>query len=139
MGWQMASTVLLPSGVSRKLSFSGGYADNKGLYLSIKAPAVRGKDDLNLSLSAAFNDRDVNADFSLVSRLGEERYSLKGSARLQLADTDSGERVYGGLWAEEKRGSESALRLTLEPDLVFAGGGARGKVRVLSERVGALR
>ena len=139
MGWQMASTVLLPSGVSRKLSFTGGYADNKGLYLNIKAPAVRGKDDLNLSLSAAFNERDVNADFSLVSRLGEERYSLKGSARLQLADTDSGERVYGGLWAEEKRGSESALRLTLEPDLVFAGGGARGKVRVLSERAGKTR
>ncbi len=139
MGWQMASTVLLPSGVSRKLSFSGGYSDNKGLYLSIKAPAVRGKDDLNLSLSAAFNERDVNADLSLVSRMGEERYSLKGSARLQLADTDSGERVYGGLWSEERRGSESALRLTLEPDLVFEGGSARGKVRVLSERAGKTR
>ncbi len=139
MGWQMASTVLLPSGVSRKLSFAGGYADNKGLYLNIKAPAARGKDDLNLSLSAAFNERDVNTDFSLVSRLGDERYSLKGAARLQLADTDSGERFYGRLWAEEKRGSESALRLTLEPDLVFEDGGARGKVRVLSERAGKTR
>ena len=139
MGWQMASTVLLPSGVSRKLSFAGGCADNKGLYLNIKAPAAKGKDDLNLSLSAAFNERDVNVDFSLVSRLGDERYSLKGAARLQLADTDSGERFYGRLWAEEKRGSESALRLTLEPDLVFEGGGARGKVRVLSERSGKTR
>ena len=139
MGWQMASAVLLPSGVSRKLSFSGGYADNKGLYLSIKAPAERGKDDLILSLSAAFDEGDVNADLSLVSRMGEERYSLKGSARLQLADTDSGERVSGQLWAEERRGSESALRLTLEPDLVFEGGSARGKVRVLSERAGKTR
>ena len=139
MGWQMASTVLLPSGVSRKLSFTGGYADNKGLYLNIKAPAVRGKDDLNLSLSAAFDEGDVNADLSLVSRMGEERYSLKGSAKLQLADTDSGERVSGQLWVEERRGSESALRLTLEPDLVFEGGSARGKVRVLSERAGKTR
>ena len=139
MAWQMASAVLLHSGVSRKLSFSGGYAGNKGLYLSIKAPAVRGKDDLILSLSAAFDEGDVNADLSLVSRMGEERYSLKGSARLQLAVTDSGERVYGGLWAEERRGSESALRLTLEPDLVFEGGSARGKVRVLSERAGKTR
>ena len=81
MGWQMASTVLLPSGVSRELSFTGGYADNKGLYLNIKAPAVRGKDDLNLSLSAAFDERDVNADFSLVSRLGEELLSLSETAR----------------------------------------------------------
>lgn len=139
MGWQMASVVRLPTGVSRKLSFAGGYAENRGLYLSVKAPATKGKDDLNLSFTAAFDEQDVSADLSLVSRLEGERYSLKGSAKLQLADTEAGERLYGRLWAEEKRGSGSALRLTLEPDLVFDQGSALGKVRVLSERAGKTR
>lgn len=139
MGWQLAAAVVLPSGVSRKLSFACGYAENKGLSLSIKAPAARGKDDLSLSLSAAFDEQDLSANLSYISRLGDARYSLKGSAKLKLAETEGGERFYGRLWAEERRGSENALRLTLEPDLVYDRGSVTGSVRVLSERGGKTR
>lgn len=139
LGWQMNATVLLPSGVSRKLSFSGGFAKGKGLYLSLKAPAARGKDDLSLALSSAEDDKNLSADWALSSRVDTERYSLKGAVRLKLSVTEAGERLSGKLWSEEKRGSDSARRLTLEPDLNFSGARLKGKIRVMEELAGKTR
>lgn len=136
LGWQMNATVTLSSGVSRRVNLTGSRAEGKGLYLSLKAPATCGKDDLSFALSVAEDEQHLNADWSFVSRLGTERYNLKGSVKLKLSDSPAGERLSGRLWSEEKRGSDSARRLTLEPDLNFNGTQAQGSIRLLEQRAG---
>lgn len=136
LGWQMGTTVLLPSGVSRKVSLSCGYGEGKGLHLSLKAPARRGSDELTLALSMAFDSASLNLDLALTSRLDGARRRVKGSAALSLAQGEDAERLSGKAWLEVKEGKEPARRLSLAPDLVYRQGRLEGSVSLLSEKGG---
>lgn len=136
LGWLMSATVRLPSGSVRKLSLLCASAPGKGLFLSLKAPAARGTDDLSLSVSAAFDRETLNADLAWLSRLNGEKHSLKGSVSLSLSGEGEAGRMKGRLRLEEKRGSQPAETLTLSPDLIRQGQSVSGSVQVQRERAG---
>ncbi len=130
MGWQLNTTVKLASGQLRKLSFISGFAPGGGWYINLKTPATSGNDRLNLAVSTALEAQSLKTDVSLESRLGTERYSLKGALDLKWIE----DRLSGRMWAQEKRGSEAATRLTIEPDFLLQSGVAQGKVSITAQR-----
>ncbi len=136
LGWLMTATVKLPDGSARKLSLLCASAPGKGIFLSLKAPATRGTDDLSLSVSAAFDTGSLNADLAYLSRLDGEKHSLKGSASLSLSGEGAAQRMKGTLRLEEKRGAQPAEKLTLSPDLIWQGQSVSGAVQVQAERAG---
>lgn len=72
IGWQFTGTLSLMGQDARKATLYGGYIQD-GLYLSVKLPALRGKNDLTLALSYALEGSKIKLD-------GNYRRSMNGQA-----------------------------------------------------------
>ncbi|NLA53796.1 MAG: hypothetical protein GX858_05515 [Clostridiales bacterium] len=136
MGWGVNANVLFSQGDERKLSLTLGHRAEEAFSLTLKAPAARGKNNLQLDLSYAIETKGPNALLRYETRLGSQNYLLKGEAAFKNDLTESTEHLRGTLWMEEKQGSEKASRLTLKPDLHLSGGRAEGTLQALHERGG---
>lgn len=136
MGWGVSANVLFSQGDERKLSLTLGHRAEEAFSLNLKAPAVRGENNLQLDLSYALETKGLNAQLRYENRLEGQNYLLKGEAAFKNDLTESTEHLRGTLWLEEKQGSERASRLTLKPDLHLSGGRAEGTLQALHEKGG---
>ena len=117
-------------GVSaRKVSLRLGYQEKMGLFIDLKAPALRGKDKLNLtmgySLAGEETARKLESALKCAWQQGKASGNVKAGAALTGSAEGGAERLSGSLWLEE--GKE---RLTLTPDLLISAGSAEGALSV---------
>ena len=136
MGWGINANVLFSGGDERKISLTLGYLHEEAFSLSLKAPAVRGKNNLTLDLSFVLKEQSLNAQLRYETRLEGKNYLLKGDAAIKNDLVDGAEQLRGTLWLEEKPAGEKVSRLTLKPDLRMRGSEAEGTLHVLRERGG---
>lgn len=126
---------LSAKGISaRKVSLRIGYRKGVGLFIDIKAPALRGRDDLSFragyALTRKESSRALEGAVNGSWRAGQEKGSLKGEIALTSDTTDDGEKLTGSLWIDQGK-----KRVTLAPDLLFTAQGAGGSL-LISERQG---
>ncbi len=135
LGLQLTGTILLNE-QSRKLTLFYGLSDT-GLYLSLKLPATRGRDTLELQVSLATKTDRVTGDWRLKQVTGKNTATLTGDLDLKTARGPSGRGVTGEVSALYKTTGEvkTSLSYTLIPDLVFVGSKVDGTL-VLSRRDG---
>lgn len=125
MGWQFSGTVTKQGLTPRKVVLHTGYGQAKGLYISLRAPAVQGADDLQVQVSLRHTQGDarrgLEGDAVWRWRIEKERDSGKARLSLTSRDTDAGETIKGTLSVDIPAQGSRPRRITqLKPDLLWA-------------------
>ncbi len=140
MGWQFTGRLSLDDEDTRRVTLFGGYKADKGLYLSLKLPAVRGRNGLTLNISAKLNTaegkRGLLADYALAGRSDDRTISAKGQIRLESANSPDGERISGSIRLDSLTvpGQTQRRRLTVKPALLFKDGRVSGALTITREQ-----
>ena len=128
MGWQMTGTLSLMGQDARKVTLYGGYAED-GLYISIKLPALRGKNDFTLALSYTNEKGKIKLD-------GNYRRALNGQANtLALAlslNTQKG--LSGKITVTQGETGQKNTVWTLTPKLLWADSALDGTMGVARKK-----
>ncbi len=132
LGLQITGTMEF-DGQARKLTLFCGQSD-KGLYLSLKCPASRGGDTLEIQVSLAYAAGRVQGDWRYKTIFGEEKLEASGKADLKSNPEAAGERIFGNLSMRLKTPVRTADFL-LTPDFRLKDGTAQGTLGY-SEREG---
>lgn len=121
LGLQITGTMAL-DGVNRKLTLFGGQSDT-GAYLSLKLPATRGNDTLELQLSLPEKEGELAADWRLKWVSGKDSLNTTGVIALKSKPADLGETLNGSITLKvRRRGSVSDdTEYALKPVLTFSG------------------
>ena len=112
MGWQLTGKLSLGDEDARKITLFGGYRENSGVYLSLKLPAVRGSNNLQLVLSGSYKDDDLLLDGAFSRTQNKKTISAYLQVSVNTADGANGRVI---LSARDDEGKKSAL--TLSPKL----------------------
>lgn len=140
MGWQFTGKLSFDQDDARRVTLYGGFKADTGLYISLKLPAVKGRNDLTFSLSAKQSDHDgrrgLQADYVFTSRKGEDKLSAKGAIKLESADGPEGEQINGSIRLDSLLAPSQTQRrrLTLKPDLLIKDGRLSGILVVTQEQ-----
>lgn len=123
IGWQFTGRVgRIGEGV-RKVTLYGGINDDTGLYLSIKLPAVSGRENLTLQASLTWKERSgattIAGDFSL--RTVTEADSITERIKVDLKRAGEEPRLTGRItWDSSTAGTNRwKSALTVKPDLLL--------------------
>lgn len=121
LGLQITGTLEL-DGKARQLTLFGGQSED-GLYLSIKLPARRGSDTLEVQLSLAYVLGSVKGDWRLKTVIGKDRLDASGNISLKSVVEDAAERLTGSLTAKIRRSGAvtQSFDYVLKPDLFLSG------------------
>lgn len=125
---------------TRKVTVFGGYTADKGGYLSVKLPQVKGKNNLTfqLSVSATKNKtgaaRSLKVDASYSRAYNGEKEAATVNGTLKNAVKNSDEKWTGKLTVTQTKDKVKTTYI-LTPDLAFTDAGLAGKVAV-QRRVG---
>lgn len=118
----------------RRVTIFGGYTADKGGYLSIKMPAVKGKNNLTVQLSlsqtqAKSGTRTLKVDGSYKRRMDDvtESGTLKVNLRNTVKNDD--ERWSGTVTASQTKDGVKTT-YTFKPDLKFTAEGLAGPIAV---------
>lgn len=118
----------------RKVTVFGGYTAGKGGYLSVKLPAVKGKNNLTVQLSLSEGTtkagvHSLRADGSYKRRMDDvsESGALKASLRNTVKNDD--EHWAGSVTVSQTKGGTKTT-YTFQPDLKFTSEGLNGAVKV---------
>ena len=139
LGWQFTGRLSFGQDDTRRVTLFGGFRQDKGLYLSLKAPAVKGRNDLAFNLSARQSakgsKRSLQADYTFTSRLADVRLSAKGLIKLESADAPDGERISGSIRLDSTQtpGQTARLRITLKPELLLSDSRISGTLTLARE------
>ncbi len=123
LGLQITGTVDI-SGQARRLTLFCGQSES-GLYLSLKFPATRGRDTLEVQVSLAYKPGIVQGDWRYQSVFGEEKLEASGKVDLKSSPEKAGERISGSLSARLKLSGRTTDHL-LTPDLFLTENTAEG-------------
>lgn len=140
LGLQFTGRLSFGQDDARRVTLFGGFRQDRGLYLSLKAPAVKGRNDLAFSLSARQSakgsKRSLQADYVFTSRLDDVRLSAKGLIKLESADAPDGERISGSIRLDSTQtpGQTARLRITLKPELLLSDGRISGTLTLAREK-----
>jgi hypothetical protein len=140
MGWQFTGKLSFDEDDARRVTLYGGFKADTGLYISLKLPAVKGRNDLTFNLSAKRSDqngrRGLQADYVFTGRKGEDRLSAKGVIRLESADSPEGEQIIGSIRLDSllAPGQTQRRRLTLKPELLIKDDQLSGTLAVTQEQ-----
>lgn len=126
LGLQLTATVLLDR-QSHKLTLFYGLSDT-GLYLSVKLPATRGRDTLEIQVSLAAKPERLTGDWRYKLVIGKNTETLTGELDLKAAPEENGARVSGELTALFKTAGEekTSRAYTLSPDVLVSGSSVNG-------------
>jgi len=127
LGFQVTGAFALPGG-ARRLSLSFGRSE-KGTYLNLKLPALKGGDTLEARLNLKTPPGKMEGDWRVRSVSGKARRDLSGDVDLWLETLDAQQRVTGLLTVRaQTRGGEAPqdMRLEARPDLAFGNGALSG-------------
>ena len=139
LGWQFSGKLSFGQDDTRRVTLFGGFRQDKGLYVSLKAPAVKGRNDLAFSLSVKQNaeesKRSLQADYVFTSRRDGIRLSAKGLINLESADVPDGERISGSIRLDSTQtpGQTMRRRFTVKPELLFSDGRLFGTLTLARE------
>ena len=139
LGWQFTGKLSFGKEDTRRITLFGGFRQDKGLYISLKAPALKGRNDLAFSLSARQNTgeskRSLQADYVFTTRLDDIRQSAKGLIKLESADVPDGEQLSGiiRLDSTQTPGQTKRRRFTVKPELLFSDGRFSGTLTLTRE------
>jgi len=140
MGWQFTGKLSLGEEDTRRVTLFVGFEANKGMYISLKLPAVKGRNDLTFNFSARQSSgdgkRSLQADCVFTSRKDEDKLSAKGLIKLESADSPEGERIRGSIRLDSllTPGQTQRQRLTLNPELLYKDGRLSGTLAVSQEQ-----
>lgn len=120
IGWQLTGTLSLAGQDARKVTLYGGYAEN-GLYISVKLPAIKGKNDFTLAISYLNEKGKITLD-------GNYRRALSGQAQtLELAlSLNTSKGVSGKIKLTQGETGQKNTVWTLSPKLLSENGGLKG-------------
>ncbi len=130
LGFQITGTIQL-MGQARGVTVFFGQSD-RGLYLSLKSPASRGGDTLEVRVSLAYAAGKVRGDWRYKSISDGERLEASGKVDLLNSPEGEGERISGSLTARLKFAG-STIDLLLTPDLLISGGAAGGTIEYIEQ------
>ncbi len=126
LGFQITGTIQL-KGQARGVTVFFGQSD-RGLYLSLKSPATRGGDTLEVRVSLAYAAGRVQGDWRYKSILTGKKLEASGKVDLKNSPEGQGERISGSLTAR-LRFPDRTADLLLTPDLLLDGSGASGTIK----------
>lgn len=135
IGMQFTGTVSLAGEDVRKVTLYGGYNGQTGLYLSLKLPAVKGRNNLTLLLSSQWKSgKDANTfrlSYSL-KRVVDSAVTAE-EADINLKHQSASGRITGRAVISATPTGKAADRtaLTLKPDLTAQGDALRGTAEVM--------
>ena len=126
LGLQVTGTVET-EGKARRLTLFGGRSGS-GLYLSLKLPAARGGDTLEVQVSLATKSGSVKGDWRFKSVSGKETLEASGKVDLTESPEENGGRLQGKLTARLKLSgaAKRTVDYELTPDILFRLGEAEG-------------
>lgn len=127
LAWGFSGTISL-NGDQRSVTLTAGYSD-KGLYVKGKAPALRGRNDASLTLTAERKKARLLVKGTAMSAMDGAVSRLKLNASL---DTASGLR--GTAEISLSPAGQPLTAWTLYPDLALAQGGLSGSLRAKMQR-----
>lgn len=117
----------------RKVTLFGGYSADKGGYLSLKLPQVKGKNNLTLQLTMTLagksSARTLKTDLKYNRSFNGVKESLTVSGNLKNTVKNSDEKWTGKLTVSKTEG-KTKTTYTLTPDLAFTDEGLSGKITV---------
>ncbi|MGI6695613.1 MAG: hypothetical protein ACOX6O_05165 [Christensenellales bacterium] len=134
LGFQAISTLEV-LGQTRKLDVIAAYQEGTGLHLSLKLPAVRGRDRLEALISLAFAKKEavtpIKGELSFIQSTGGDKLSLTGQADLSLTPEGAGERLGGMITLKLNRTGDTAQKREhqLQPDLLIGESGLAGSLK----------
>ncbi len=135
LGWQFTGSLSAPGCSARRVTLLTGWQGEAGLYISLKAPALEGRDSLTLQLSlrekARKDGRALEGDAAWSWRTGPVRDAGKARLALSSKDTPQGEVLSGTFTLDQPAVSGRPRRvLRLAPDLSWQGDALTGTVAV---------
>ncbi len=142
LGWQFTGAVSRAGEDARKVTLYGGFNAGKGLYLSLKLPALKGTNNLALNLSSSWKETAAGGSFRLE---GSFRRTFDGQTTARTADLslssrgqDGAERLTGkALMTFERRGQDAEKRsLEIRPDLLWKDGRLTGTADLTAKESG---
>ena len=141
LGWQFIGTVLGQDDSPMKVTLLTGYAEGKGLFISLRGQQKGGADSLSAQVAvrqrAEKTRRTLEGDAVWSWREGKRQDS--GKARLQLTarDTAEGETLKGAFTLDLPKLDSWPRRVTrLQPDLLYAQQGLSGTVALSMKEAG---
>ena len=138
MGLQFTGNAAIGDDV-RKVTFFGGYTPDKGGYVSLALPAVKGKDNFKVTFTGKLSQKDNQKTLTLegtyTRTLNGETHtaSLEGSLKNALKKGD--EAWSGKLTLTNKQDGVSDT-WAVTPDLAFTDTGLQGKITLQQKRAG---
>lgn len=133
VGLQITTRVSNAGEDRRKVTLYGGYAAGTGAYLSVKCPATRGNNNLDVQLSLAFKEakkqNTLTGSLKVTRRLGDEKYSLDHALSLKNVFSDAGDTVSGKVTLKKTEAGQTTT-LTLTPNLTALADVITGTVTV---------
>lgn len=135
LGMEFTGKVSYAGQDKRNVTVYCGYLEGKGIYASIKCPAVKGKNSFTFSLSGKLQSAEGRNTFtgslSVAMITDSEKYRFTGELSLVNLVTTQGERITGSITADTMRtlsGVTDKNRYTLKPDLMITAKAMSGTV-----------
>lgn len=136
LGLQLMATVSQEGADARRLNLLVGSAPGTGFYLGVRAPAVKGRNQLTLELglkqSAKAALRSLEGSGRLQHRLDKDSDQYRLALKLKSEDEAGQEKLSGSLGLTEVGGLRR--RWTLAPELRIAAGQAEGRLSYTAEQ-----
>ncbi len=121
----------------RKVTIFGGYTADKGIYLSLSAPATKGKNNFKLVVSGALVQKDTQNTLELtldMTRTLEGKTTTFGlTASLKNAKKDGSE-TWSGKVTINQKDAKGKMQYTLTPAITLDNTGMNGAVTVLVKK-----
>ncbi len=132
MGLQITGTAIL-NGVERRVTIYGGVS-SKGGYASLRFPAVKGGDTLEIQVSLTFARDRLKGDWRLKSRESGATIEASGRVDLKITQEEGGKRLTGSVTARVR--TKDTVDWALKPDLLLREGAAQGGIRFTQKKGG---
>lgn len=133
LGLQITATLKTGEQTRRLTLFGGQSAD--GLYLSLKLPATRGNDTVEVQVSLSSKPGQWQGDWRSLVRTGKDSTTTTGKLALASKMQEDGEGLTGDLALTIRRSGSirDTRNYAVTPNLVFAGGGVTGTLGFLEQ------
>lgn len=128
LGLQITGLIQV-NGQARRLTLFGGVAE-KGLYLSLKLPATRGNDNLQVQLSFLTEGSRLKGDWRYEAVSGKNRHRASGSITLTSALKEEVERITGKITGTSRVTGEApaSFDFFIRPELEARGDSLTGSL-----------
>ncbi len=130
LGFQVTAPIEA-MGQGYKLDVTCGFRAETGLYLSLKLPAVKGRDRLESAITLAFADKDgrprLKGDYSLSQTLGGDKRTISGKVDIARG----AEHLSGEITAQVRHTGDAPLKRDhlLAPEFSLKGNELTGSLR----------